>query len=78
MEGINCQVDRANFPCGCSRLGCHNPAGRIEFNPIRVKTHYMHTKLRLDLESAQTVMSRTKKAEEPRHVQVSTTDKFHS
>lgn len=40
-----------SFPCGCSRDGCGNMAGRIEFNPIRVRTHFLHTIMKLELES---------------------------
>ncbi|XP_076839781.1 cysteine/serine-rich nuclear protein 2 [Brachyhypopomus gauderio] len=50
QAGIKCQVDRMSFPCGCSRDGCRNTAGRIEFNPLRVRTHYLHTIMKLDLE----------------------------
>ncbi|XP_068621066.1 uncharacterized protein Axud1 [Battus philenor] len=50
LAGIKCQVDRLNFPCGCSRDGCCNPTGRIEFNPIRVRTHFINTLMRLGLE----------------------------
>ncbi|XP_053704903.1 cysteine/serine-rich nuclear protein 2 isoform X2 [Synchiropus splendidus] len=50
QAGIKCQVDRMSFPCGCSRDGCGNAAGRIEFNPLRVRTHYLHTIMKLDLE----------------------------
>ncbi|KAM9214574.1 LOW QUALITY PROTEIN: cysteine/serine-rich nuclear protein 2 [Leptosomus discolor] len=50
QAGIKCQVDRM-FPCGCSRDGCGNMAGRIEFNPIRVRTHYLHTIMKLELEN---------------------------
>lgn len=50
LAGINCQVDRQSFPCGCSKEGCGNINGRIEFNPLRVKTHFIHTKMRLELE----------------------------
>lgn len=39
-----------SFPCGCSRDGCHNAAGRIEFNPVRVRTHFLHTIMKLDRE----------------------------
>lgn len=39
-----------SFPCGCSRDGCGNVAGRIEFNPLRVRTHYLHTIMKLDVE----------------------------
>ncbi|XP_045511125.1 uncharacterized protein LOC123706041 [Colias croceus] len=50
MAGIKCQVDRLNFPCGCTRDGCGNTSGRIEFNPIRVRTHFINTLMRLGLE----------------------------
>lgn len=47
------QVDRINFPCSCSREGCSNPNGRIEFNPVRVRTHFIHTLMRLEMEKNQ-------------------------
>ncbi|XP_059811834.1 cysteine/serine-rich nuclear protein 2-like isoform X3 [Hypanus sabinus] len=47
------EVDRMSFPCGCSKDGCANTAGRIEFNPIRVRTHYLHTIMKLELENKQ-------------------------
>jgi hypothetical protein len=53
LAGIKCQVDRLKpheFPCGCNRDGCANVNGRIEFNPARVKTHFIHTIMRLELE----------------------------
>ncbi|OWF42084.1 cysteine/serine-rich nuclear protein 3-like [Mizuhopecten yessoensis] len=50
VAGIKCQVDRLSFPCGCSKDGCGNTNGRIEFNPIRVRTHFIHTLMRLQLE----------------------------
>ncbi|KAJ8409198.1 hypothetical protein AAFF_G00242190 [Aldrovandia affinis] len=50
QAGIKCQVDRMSFPCGCTRDGCGNGAGRVEFNPLRVRTHYLHTIMKLDLE----------------------------
>ncbi|CAL8367053.1 unnamed protein product [Lota lota] len=52
QAGIKCQVDRMAFPCGCSRDGCGNMAGRIEFNPLRVRTHYLHTVMKLGLEKS--------------------------
>lgn len=51
VAGIKCQVDRLSFPCGCSKDGCGNVAGRIEFNPIRVRTHFIHTLMRIELEN---------------------------
>lgn len=53
QAGIKCQVDRLNFPCGCSRDNCGNSSGRIEFNPLRVRTHFIHTLMRLELEKKQ-------------------------
>ena len=50
LNGIKCQVDRSTFPCGCSRDSCANLNGRIEFNPLRVRTHFIHTIMRLELE----------------------------
>ncbi|KAG8013912.1 Cysteine/serine-rich nuclear protein 2 [Nibea albiflora] len=50
LAGIKCQVDRLNFPCGCTKDGCGNTQGRIEFNSKRVQTHYIHTAMRLELE----------------------------
>ncbi|XP_036401305.1 cysteine/serine-rich nuclear protein 3 [Megalops cyprinoides] len=52
MAGIKCQVDRMSFPCGCTKEGCSNAAGRIEFNPIRVRTHFLHTLMKLELEKS--------------------------
>lgn len=56
LAGIKCQVDRLKpheFPCPCSRDGCANVNGRVEFNPSRVKTHFIHTIMRLELEKRQ-------------------------
>ncbi|KAL0099429.1 hypothetical protein PUN28_020155 [Cardiocondyla obscurior] len=50
---VKCQVDRPGFPCGCTRDGCANSTGRIEFNPVRVRTHFIHTLMRLELEKKQ-------------------------
>ncbi|RWS26043.1 Cysteine/serine-rich nuclear protein 3-like protein [Leptotrombidium deliense] len=50
LAGIKCQVDRLSFPCGCTRDGCGNLNGRVEFNPLRVRTHFIHTLMRLELE----------------------------
>lgn len=47
------QVDRASFPCGCTENGCGNVFGRVEFNPKRVRTHFIHTIMRLELEKKQ-------------------------
>lgn len=44
------QVDRFNFPCGCTKDSCGNTQGRFQFDARRVQTHYIHTVMRLDLE----------------------------
>lgn len=51
LAGIKCQVDRPNFPCGCTLEGCANVAGRVEFNPGRVRTHFLHTIMKLRMEA---------------------------
>lgn len=63
QAGIKCQVDRLNFPCGCSRDNCANSSGRIEFNPVRVRTHFIHTLMRLELEKKQACEEVTKAGE---------------
>ena len=50
LAGIKCQVDRMSFPCGCTKDGCSNVAGRVEFNPMRVRTHFLHTLMRLEFD----------------------------
>ncbi|CAG0889004.1 unnamed protein product [Darwinula stevensoni] len=54
ISGIKCQVDRQNFPCGCTREGCENPHGRVEFNAHRVRSHLVQTLMRLEMERKQT------------------------
>lgn len=53
QSGIKCQVEYLNFPCGCSRYGCANSKGRIEFNSVRVRKHVIHTLMKLDFENKQ-------------------------
>lgn len=43
-------MDHSSFPCGCTKDGCGNTEGRIEFNSTRVQTHYIHTIMKLELE----------------------------
>ncbi|KAK5891386.1 hypothetical protein CgunFtcFv8_018643 [Champsocephalus gunnari] len=57
LAGIKCQVngtvvDRMSFPCGCTKDGCSNNTGRLEFNPVRVRTHFLHTIMKLELEKS--------------------------
>ncbi|KAG5878320.1 hypothetical protein JTB14_030971 [Gonioctena quinquepunctata] len=65
QAGIKCQVDRLNFPCGCSRDNCGNSSGRIEFNPVRVRTHFIHTLMRLELEKEKESMKSDKNESNP-------------
>ncbi|KAL3310507.1 cysteine-serine-rich nuclear protein [Cichlidogyrus casuarinus] len=51
LNGISCQVDRASFPCACMLPnGCANPLGRIKFDQNKARTHYLHTRMRLEME----------------------------
>lgn len=50
LAGIKCQVDRMSFPCGCTRDYCQNEYGRIEFNPIKVREHFISTMQKLEWE----------------------------
>ncbi|XP_072220142.1 cysteine/serine-rich nuclear protein 1-like [Leuresthes tenuis] len=50
LAGIRCQVDRFNFPCGCTKDNCGNTQGCIQFDARHVQTHYIHTVMRLELE----------------------------
>ncbi|XP_062335019.1 cysteine/serine-rich nuclear protein 1b [Osmerus eperlanus] len=50
LAGIKCQMDHSSFPCGCTKDGCGNTEGRIQFNSSRVQTHYIHTIMKLELE----------------------------
>ncbi|KAK1876797.1 Cysteine/serine-rich nuclear protein 3 [Dissostichus eleginoides] len=56
LAGIKCQVDRMSFPCGCTKDGCSNNTGRLEFNPVRVRTHFLHTIMKLELEKIETAL----------------------
>ena len=47
VNGINCQVDRDSFPCGCTRDGCRNTNGRHEYDPITVRRHFIDTVVKL-------------------------------
>lgn len=70
QSGIQCQVDRLNFPCGCTRDACANPSGRVEFNPVRVRTHFIHTLMRLELENSaeQGALEGSSKSGVPHHL----------
>ena len=49
---IKCQVDRPGFPCNCTAESCLNKSGRLEFNPVKVRTHFVRTIMRTRLEAA--------------------------
>ncbi|CAL8399288.1 unnamed protein product [Arctogadus glacialis] len=64
LAGIKCQMDHSSFPCGCTKDGCGNMEGRIEFNSTRVQTHYIHTIMKLELEKKLEEHSGTEEDEE--------------
>ncbi|XP_040921440.1 cysteine/serine-rich nuclear protein 1b [Toxotes jaculatrix] len=64
LAGIKCQMDHSSFPCGCTKDGCGNMEGRIEFNSTRVQTHYIHTIMKLELEKRLEEQSNTEEEEE--------------
>ncbi|XP_039899931.1 cysteine/serine-rich nuclear protein 1-like [Simochromis diagramma] len=64
LAGIKCQMDHSSFPCGCTKDGCGNTEGRIEFNSTRVQTHYIHTIMKLELEKRLEEQSSTEEDEE--------------
>lgn len=64
LAGIKCQMDHSSFPCGCTKDGCGNMEGRIEFNSTRVQTHYIHTIMKLELEKKLEEHSGTEEEEE--------------
>lgn len=43
-----------NFPCGCTVDGCGNSVGRIQFNPTRVRKHFIHTLMKLEIKKKET------------------------
>lgn len=76
------QVDRMSFPCGCSKEGCSNSTGRIEFNPIRVRTHFLHTIMKLELEKSreQQQQQQSQQQQQPQQTvqqQVATGNGYH-
>ena len=58
-HNITCQVDRPGFPCSCTAQGCLNKTGRLEFNPVKVRTHFVRTIMRTRLEAARYLPSPT-------------------
>ncbi|XP_054847465.1 cysteine/serine-rich nuclear protein 1 [Eublepharis macularius] len=65
LAGIKCQMDHTSFPCGCTKDGCGNTEGRIEFNQARVQTHFIHTIMKLELEKNQQSTERNMEPEPP-------------
>ena len=45
-------MDRPGFPCSCTAEGCLNKTGRLEFNPVKVRSHFVRTIMRTRLEAA--------------------------
>ncbi|CAH0562696.1 unnamed protein product [Brassicogethes aeneus] len=43
LAEIPCQIERANFPCGCTTDNCKNPNGCNIYNLTKVQTHYHRT-----------------------------------
>lgn len=50
-------MDRPGFPCGCTAEACLNKTGRLEFNPVKVRTHFVRTIMRTRLEAARDLQS---------------------
>ncbi|VDK25356.1 unnamed protein product [Anisakis simplex] len=46
---LKIKVDRPSFPCPCSSASCSNPEGRVEFNAVRVRAHYLETMMRIQV-----------------------------
>jgi len=68
------QMDHSSFPCGCTKDGCGNMEGRIEFNSTRVQTHYIHTIMKLELEKKLEEHSGTEEDEEEEAAALVTTE----
>jgi cysteine/serine-rich nuclear protein len=66
QAGIKCQVEDLNFPCGCSHYGCANSSGRIEFDPVRVRKHFIHTLMRVAFENKQKLKEGEEEGEQKR------------
>uniref|UniRef100_A0A8C5ICI3 Cysteine and serine rich nuclear protein 3 n=1 Tax=Gouania willdenowi TaxID=441366 RepID=A0A8C5ICI3_GOUWI len=50
--GIPCRVKRMFSPCGCTKEGCNNSAGRVKFNHDRARTHFLDTIKKYELEKS--------------------------
>ena len=50
-------MDRPGFPCSCTAEACLNKTGRLEFNPVKVRTHFVRTIMRTRLEAARDLQS---------------------
>uniref|UniRef100_A0A8C5H4V0 Cysteine/serine-rich nuclear protein 3-like n=1 Tax=Gouania willdenowi TaxID=441366 RepID=A0A8C5H4V0_GOUWI len=48
--GIPCR--RMFFPCGCTKEGCSNSAGRVKFNHDQARTHFLDTIKKFELEKS--------------------------
>jgi cysteine/serine-rich nuclear protein len=65
--GIKCQSEYLNFPCGCLQYGCANSSGRIEFDPVRVRKHFIHTLMSVASENKQKLMDGEEEGEQVMH-----------
>ncbi|KAM6893506.1 uncharacterized protein FYW49_019873 [Xenentodon cancila] len=82
LAGIKCQVngtvvDRMSFPCGCTKEGCSNSTGRLEFNPVRVRTHFLHTIMKLELENSHEEQCQHHQPEQQQQQLVTNGNGFH-
>uniref|UniRef100_UPI003AAD4513 cysteine/serine-rich nuclear protein 1b n=1 Tax=Centroberyx gerrardi TaxID=166262 RepID=UPI003AAD4513 len=77
LAGIKCQMDHSSFPCGCTKDGCGNTEGRIEFNSTRVQTHYIHTIMKLELEKRLEEHSSTEEEEDTTETSQAQTSHTH-
>ncbi|XP_054480093.1 cysteine/serine-rich nuclear protein 3-like [Anoplopoma fimbria] len=82
LAGIKCQVngtvvDRMSFPCGCTKDGCSNDTGRLEFNPVRVRTHFLHTIMKLELEKSREEQQQQQQHQQPEQQLVTNGNGYH-
>ncbi|XP_068447188.1 cysteine/serine-rich nuclear protein 3-like isoform X2 [Clinocottus analis] len=77
LAGIKCQVDRMSFPCGCTKDGCSNDTGRLEFNPVRVRTHFLHTIMKLELEKSREEQQQQHQQQQPEQQLVTNGNGYH-
>ena len=67
-----------SFPCGCTKEGCSNTTGRLEFNPVRVRTHFLHTIMKLELERSREEQNQQQQQPPPERRLVTNGNGYHS